>query len=53
MLGANYNIDHLFSSPIREGGSEKLVDFVAEFQRCCYDSKNSEILFFYNHALTG
>ena len=36
------NANRLFSSPIRENGSEKWVDFVAEFWHCCCVSEKSE-----------
>ena len=39
------NVNRLFSSPIRGDGSEKWVDFVAEFWHCCCVSEKSEKAF--------
>ena len=39
------NVNRLFSSPIREDGSEKWVDFVAEFWHCRCVSEKSENAF--------
>ena len=39
------NANRLFSSPIRGDGSEKWVDFVAEFWHCCCVSEKSEKAF--------
>ena len=39
------NANRLFSSPIRGDGSEKWVDFVAEFWHCRYVSEKSERAF--------
>ena len=39
------NANRLFSSPIRGDGSEKWVDFVAEFWHCCCVSEKSEKVF--------
>ena len=39
------NVNRLFSSPIREDGSEKWVDFVAEFWHCRCVSEKSERAF--------
>ena len=39
------NVNRLFSSPIRGDGSEKWVDFVAEFWHCCCVSEKSQKAF--------